>query len=71
MADQTDDLYTTPTAAVCSACHDSAVSRAHMESLGGAMFAVDLTTVNGSFETCSVCHGPGKIADLNEVHGIE
>ena len=22
-------------------------------------------------ETCSVCHGPGKTADLNEVHGIE
>ena len=69
--DQTDDLFTTPTAAVCAACHDSDVAKAHMEFLGGAMFSVDLATVNTSFETCSVCHGPGKTADLNVVHGIE
>ena len=71
MLNQDDDLYTTPTAAVCSACHDSDVSKAHMELLGGAMFEVDLGMVNTSFETCSVCHGPGKVSDLNEVHGID
>ena len=71
MADQTDDLFTSPTAAVCSACHDSDVARAHMEFLGGAKFEVDLATVNTSFETCSVCHGPDKISDLNEAHGID
>jgi OmcA/MtrC family decaheme c-type cytochrome len=71
LADQTDDLYTTPTAAVCSACHDSDVAKAHMEFLGGAKFEVDQAAINTSFESCSVCHGPGKFADLNVVHGIE
>ena len=64
-------MDTTPTAAVCSSCHDGALARAHMEAMGGAEFEVDQATIAASFETCSVCHGPGKIADLNEVHGIE
>jgi len=42
-----------------------------MELTGGAKFEVDQATIAASFETCSVCHGPGKIADLNLVHGIE
>jgi OmcA/MtrC family decaheme c-type cytochrome len=71
VADQTDDLYTTPTAAVCSACHDGALAQAHMENLGGAKFAADKTAIDGSMETCAICHGPGKIADLNVVHEIE
>ena len=70
-ADQTDDLFTTPTAAVCSACHDGQTAQAHMEWMGGAKFSVDLSAINDSYETCSVCHGPGKIADLNLVHDIE
>jgi len=70
-ADQTDDLYTTPTGAVCSACHDGETAQEHMEQLGGAMFAVNQAAIDTSYETCSVCHGPGAIADLNLVHGIE
>jgi len=71
VADQTDDLYTTPTAAVCSACHDGATARAHMENNGGAKFAVDQAGIAASYETCSICHGPGKIADLEVMHGID
>lgn len=71
MADQTDDLYSTPTAAVCSACHDGALSQEHMEFIGGAKFDVDQATIAASFETCSVCHGPGNIADVKVVHGVE
>jgi OmcA/MtrC family decaheme c-type cytochrome len=70
-ADQTDDLFTTPTAAVCTACHDGATAKAHMEAIGGAKFAVDQAAITASYETCSVCHGPGGIADLNVVHEIE
>jgi len=70
-ADQTDDLYTTPTAAVCSACHDGALAQEHMVYLGGAKFSADKATIDGSLETCAICHGPGKIADLNVVHEIE
>jgi hypothetical protein len=70
-ANQDDDLYITPTAAVCSACHDGALAQEHMEFLGGAKFSADKATIDGSLETCSICHGPGKIADLNVVHEIE
>lgn len=63
--DPTDDLKITPTAAVCSSCHDDATTKAHMTSLGGAVFDADISS---SYETCSVCHGPGGIADVQEVH---
>lgn len=69
-ADQTNDLRTTPTAAVCSACHDGALPQAHMESIGGAKFFVKQTEIDTSFETCSVCHGPGAIADVKTVHSV-
>ncbi|MDH5473359.1 MAG: hypothetical protein OEY61_10930, partial [Gammaproteobacteria bacterium] len=69
--DQSDDLMTTPTAAVCTACHDSDLSRAHMTTLGGAVFEGNLTAIGNSYETCSVCHGPGAIADVKVVHGVE
>ncbi len=72
LADQDDDLNISPTAAVCSACHDSALAQAHMLVPGGAVF--DATQqyitdmVAGNFETCAVCHGPGRDADVEEVH---
>ena len=69
--DQSDDLMTTPTAAVCTACHDSDLSKAHMTTLGGAVFEGNSTAIGNSYETCSVCHGPGAIADVKVVHGVE
>ena len=72
LADQSDDLNISPTAAVCSSCHDSAVAQAHMVVPGGALFDAtqdDITNmVGGNFETCAVCHGPGRDADVEEVH---
>lgn len=68
--DQTNDLYRTPTAAVCSACHDGALAQAHMETIGGAVFNGNAAAIAVSFESCSVCHGPGKIADLKVVHKV-
>ncbi|MGW8228954.1 MAG: OmcA/MtrC family decaheme c-type cytochrome [Gammaproteobacteria bacterium] len=70
IADQTNDLTNSPTAAVCSACHDSSLAKVHMEDQGGAQFNVLQSEITGR-ETCSICHGPGKIADVKVVHGVE
>jgi OmcA/MtrC family decaheme c-type cytochrome len=75
LADQSDDLNISPTAAVCSACHDSDLAQAHMVVPGGAVFdktQQDISDmVDGNFETCAVCHGPGRDADVEEVHAVE
>ena len=60
--------FTSPTAAVCSSCHDSDIAMAHMESAGGSHFSADKQLILDNVETCSVCHGPGKTADVDVVH---
>ncbi len=69
IADQTDDQVTTPTSFVCASCHDSAIAQTHMEQSGG-QFSILVTSANNSAETCEICHGPGRIADLAEVHSV-
>ncbi len=69
VADPTDDLNISPTAAVCSSCHDGLVARTHMITTGGAVFDETQSVISSSvIETCSVCHGPGSIADVEVVH---
>jgi len=72
---QADDLRISPTAAACSGCHDSAVAQAHMISPGGAVFGKtqgEITNmVEGNFETCAICHGPGRSFDVEVVHGLD
>ncbi len=66
---RSDDLGISPIAAVCSSCHDGELAKQHMVSLGGALFDVDVATLIGpTVETCAVCHGPGKLADVELVH---
>ena len=67
-----------PFTAVCSACHDSALAAEHMKQNGGAFDAVqeaDGTLVSPTLgvvaETCGVCHGEGRIADVVETHRSE
>lgn len=67
---QLDDLTISPTAAVCSACHDSELAQVHMEDIGGAQFDVLQSAITGR-ETCAICHGPGRSADVKVVHGVE
>ncbi|UCH53080.1 MAG: OmcA/MtrC family decaheme c-type cytochrome [Pseudomonadota bacterium] len=70
VADQSDDLVISPTAAVCSACHDSALAQSHM-TLNGAQFGVLQSAITATGETCAICHGPGKIASVDFVHSEE
>ncbi len=67
--DPTDDLKISPTAAVCSSCHDSAISQAHMTS-NSATFGT-LTQSTLTEETCSLCHGPAALADVKVVHKVQ
>ncbi len=46
-----------PTSAACVSCHDNSVSAAHIAQNAG-----------GGVETCVLCHGPGKSADLEVAH---
>lgn len=76
--DPYDDINITPNAASCWGCHDRAAAVAHMEANGGAFDAMQTaagTLISGSrgtvIETCDVCHGPGRSADVKVLHGIE
>ena len=68
----TDDLNISPTAAVCSACHDSFLAQSHMVMPGGALFGETQDNINTAAgitpETCSLCHGPGRSSDVEVVH---
>jgi len=71
--DPTDNLRITPTAAVCSSCHDGSVTKAHIQDAGsGGNFSATQAAIKAaSPEICSVCHGPGKIFDVQVVHGVK
>ena len=83
LADQQDDLKFSPIASVCSACHDGALETAHMQDNGGVVGLLDTDATSSTFgqtdgetqmflknnvESCPVCHGPGKLADVELVH---
>ncbi len=68
--DPADNRRISPTAAVCSSCHDGGEVLSHMVSTGGASFnttqgAINLGAVR---ERCNSCHGPGKDKDVRRVH---
>ena len=62
-----------PNASVCSSCHVSDLAKTHMEQNGGdfaATKAADSTLISSGVESCALCHGPGRSADVKEVHGV-
>jgi OmcA/MtrC family decaheme c-type cytochrome len=72
LASQSDDTGITPNTAVCSGCHTGTTAAAHMAQNGGS-FSVAKPVggiVTAPFETCDVCHGPGRTADVKVSHGV-
>ena len=66
-----DDVKISPTAAVCSSCHDKAEVKSHMERTGGASFATTQAAIGMTVkERCANCHGPGKDEDVRKAHEI-
>jgi OmcA/MtrC family decaheme c-type cytochrome len=61
-------LVTSPTVAACSACHDSGDAISHYKINGGAFYQPRSTAITGSNETCLVCHGAGRTADIKVMH---
>jgi len=61
-------LVITPIMAACSACHDAPPALDHMRSNGGQFYAPRSAVLGGAQEQCLICHGPGRIAAIGEVH---
>ena len=69
------DWVNTPTASSCFYCHTSADAMAHMTQ-NGALLSwpnsdgphTNRWDLGTTCESCAVCHGDGKTADLNVVH---
>jgi OmcA/MtrC family decaheme c-type cytochrome len=69
--DATDNLRTSPTAAVCSSCHDSALVKAHIQdAFNGGQFLATQVQINAGTENCTFCHGAGRVLNVKAVHGI-
>jgi OmcA/MtrC family decaheme c-type cytochrome len=65
LASPTDDVVISPNASVCSSCHVSDLAKTHMEQNGG-----NFAATKNDVESCALCHGPGRSADVKEVHGV-
>ena len=71
--DPADNVRITPTAAVCSSCHDSSATAAHIVNPFGFPGG-SFTDTNGAApeEGCSpLCHGPGGVRDISVVHRVK
>jgi OmcA/MtrC family decaheme c-type cytochrome len=69
----TDDVVVSPNASACSGCHTDSLAAEHMKQNGGdfaATKAADSTLISAKVETCVLCHGPGRSADVAVVHGV-
>lgn len=65
------DLVTSPQTASCLGCHDSPLAVAHMDQNGGAVRTPRaLWNPAGIVETCDLCHGPGRLADVDAMHPL-
>jgi OmcA/MtrC family decaheme c-type cytochrome len=53
----------------CAACHDATIAINHMKANGGLFYQSRATALSaGNAEQCLICHGPGRIAAIGEVH---
>jgi OmcA/MtrC family decaheme c-type cytochrome len=61
-------LVMSPTVSVCSACHDTNDAITHYKINGAAYYQARSSAITGTNETCLICHGTGRIADINVMH---
>ena len=74
LASPTDDTVISPNSAVCSTCHVSDLAKTHMEQNGGdfaATKAADSALISSGVESCQLCHGPGRSADVEKMHSVD
>jgi len=64
------DVVATPYASACYSCHDSAIAKAHMEQNGGQIGVDRQSLATPVLETCVLCHGAGRAADVKVAHGL-
>jgi OmcA/MtrC family decaheme c-type cytochrome len=67
--DPFNDVKITPTAAVCSSCHDDRETRSHMTRHGASFSTTQQNIIPGG-ERCANCHGRGREKDVRRVHEI-
>ena len=71
------DWVNSPVSSSCFYCHTSTDALAHMVQNGGLLSVPDgsyVTTrdnLGDSFESCTVCHGAGKVMALDVVHPVK
>jgi OmcA/MtrC family decaheme c-type cytochrome len=65
-----NDVKISPTAAVCSSCHDDRETISHMIRTGGASFNTDLGSLQSGAvqERCVNCHGPRREESVRKAH---
>jgi OmcA/MtrC family decaheme c-type cytochrome len=63
-------LVKSPIAAACSACHDTPVAIDHMQAMGASFYAPRSAYLapGAPKEQCLLCHGPGRLAAIADVH---
>jgi OmcA/MtrC family decaheme c-type cytochrome len=68
--DPNNDVKISPTAAVCSSCHDDRETLSHMVSTGGASFSTNLAALSSGAvrERCANCHGAGREESVRRAH---
>ncbi|KPK30130.1 MAG: hypothetical protein AMJ66_09760 [Betaproteobacteria bacterium SG8_40] len=71
ITDPSDDRNISPAAAVCTSCHDSDLAILHMNTVGTPVFSALQAAIDPNIEQCSLCHGPGTVADVKTVHGVK
>lgn len=64
---QPTTLVKSPITAACSACHDATRTIAHMKAMGGSFYDTRASNA-GKSEQCLICHGPGTIAAITNMH---
>jgi OmcA/MtrC family decaheme c-type cytochrome len=64
------NLVISPITGACSSCHDTTIAINHMKANGGQFYATRASVLGlgTSQEQCLICHGPGRIAAIGEVH---